>query len=204
MAQRHDVRIPPRRLRLLAIFLVYTVSAVLGGGATAGLLSALLHRQTLWLTPLFLIFLVGTLAAAGMAVWALVYLALNLPALQLTPTALINHSVIWHVVVPWQEIEEFTYFPSSANPKQVKSIIVSVKDQRRLDEHQWLLTRVLCRLFTYMRPLAINTAMTSHAPEQVVAQLERYVRATFGVVPIKFTAIGRPRSGTTHPETSTH
>jgi hypothetical protein len=39
-------------------------------------------------------------------------------------------------VLPWQEIEEFTYVVSSASPKQVNSIIVSVKDTHRLAEQQ--------------------------------------------------------------------
>jgi hypothetical protein len=157
---------------------------------TAGILNTLLHGQSLWLTPLFLIFLVGNIAVAGMAVWALVYLALNLPAVHLTPGALINYGVVWHVVLPWEEIEEFTYFVSTGNSKKVDSIIVFVKDKRRIYEQHWPLTRVLCRLFEYMRPLTINTEMTPESPEALAAQIEWYVRGVVGNTHIKFTAIG--------------
>ena len=198
MAHQHDVRIPPRRVRLLGLLLAYAVFAVLTSVATAGVLSSLLHGQSLWLIPLLLMFLVGTLAMAGMAAWVLGFLAFNLPAIHLTPTALINYSVIWHVVVPWQEIEEVTYFISDANPKKVDLVIVSVRDKPRLYAQQWLLISVLCRLFDYMRPLTINTAMTSRTPEQVAAQLERYVHDTVGTSHIRFTAIGRTSRSTTH------
>lgn len=104
MEQQHEVRIPPKRLRLMGIFcgsLIYFPIAYLVG---VNLLEAMSHEHNVALKLFPLVVILAAVVAAPafvlFAVWAFARLVFNVPAIIMTPAGIVNHSVIYHVFVP--------------------------------------------------------------------------------------------------------
>ena len=114
MEQRDEVRIPPKRLRLLGIFsgcrpLYLPSSSTYCGSCSMRLASSPLchpgHCPHHWdVRHHCRRFLTLSWSQSGRSrAWCS-----NLPVVILTPEGIVNHSIIYHVVVPWNEIEAFT------------------------------------------------------------------------------------------------
>jgi hypothetical protein len=194
MEQRDEVRIPPKRVRLIAI-LCGSLLYLLGAYPMIRLLLAIVgstQNPLLAIVPIFGLF--GIIVAIPyfvlVAVWAFARLAFNLPALILTPAGIVNHSIVYHVVVPWSEIEQLIdVVPEPLRDRRGMAgnyIIVLAKDEQRLHAMQQPLTQVLLHLFSKSCPVNISTAMTAGTQEDVWVQLQRYVRKTLPHSPIKF------------------
>ena len=186
MEQRDEARIPPKRLRLVGI-LSGSILYLLAVYPMIRLLLASIGSAQIPLLVIIPFFgLFGIVVAIPyfifVAVWAFARLVFGLPALILTPTGIINHSIVYHVVVPWDEIERFICVaprPSRYHRGMTgNDILVCEKDERRLYEMQQPLTRALLRLFRAWRPVNINTAMTAGTQADVWEQLQRYARKT--------------------------
>jgi MFS family permease len=192
----HTLRIPPKRPRLLGIFFGCVLVDVLGVGFMIGIGRALLTG----LLPVFaafwaLVFVCGAVIlpfVALFALWAFVRLVLNLPAVILTPTGIINHSIVYHVVVPWSQIEQLVRLtPGRARqwpPRfgRMNCILVVNRDDEQLKTMQQPFTRMLLCVFSRMRPYNISTAVTSGTQDAVWARLQRYVHETAAAAHITF------------------
>lgn len=194
MEQRDEVRIPPKRLRLIGIFcgsLIYFPIAYL---VVVNLLDAIRHEQNLILNlfPILVILAAVVLTPFFVlcAAWAFARLVFKVPAIIMTPVGIVNHSIIYHVFVPWDEIDAFVRdIPRPSQSRRSKSnddILVLAKDDRRLYEMQQPVTKALLHLFSVLRPVNISTAMTAGTQAEVWAQLQRYVRKALPNSQIKF------------------
>ena len=209
MYQQDTVLIPPKRLRLLGIFcgsLLYLPFAYL---VSRVMLAATEQGQSFLVQAFAILVVIACIVSVPFfilfAVWAFVRLVFNLPALILTPAGVVNHSVVYHVVIPWSEIEQFVRFlPPSTPPStprrlrtpwRLSDIIVDQHDAQRLYAQQRPVTKALLRLFSALRPVNINTDVTAGTPEAVWTQLERYVRETLSDTRIKFVTV-RPTHST--------
>ncbi len=206
MAHHNEVRIPSKRLHLLWVFCssffgVLFLPLILRGA----LLPVIESQQQPFFQKAFvalvmLCSIITILYLALFALWAFVRLVFNLPALILTLEGIINHSIVYHVVIPWREIDEFIRTlnkPSPSSPRKFGSrgelaepdILVIEHDQRRLYEQQQPLTRALLWFFNVLRPLNIKTDAMAETPEEVRTQLERCVRETVGDTSVTFTTL---------------
>jgi hypothetical protein len=111
------VCIAPKRLRLIASVCASVAYLVLAVPLALNLVDVLARRQLryLLLTPLLLALLVTIPSCVLWGTWALVRLLTNLPAVILTPHSIINHSIIYRVVLPWDPIESFVQFQPSTH-----------------------------------------------------------------------------------------
>lgn len=194
MEQRDEVRIPPKRVRLVGFLCGSLLYLLLVYPMVRILLDAIGGSQYVFLAIFPIIGLFGILVAIPyfvlVAVWAFARLILNLPALILTPAGVVNHSVVYNVFVPWGEIEQLIC--DVPRPSRYRrgmtgnNILVLEKDERRLYEMQQPVTQLLLRLFTAWRPVNISTAMTAGTQAEVWAQLQRYVRKTLRNTRIQF------------------
>lgn len=121
------------------------------------------------------------------ALWTLVRLLI--PALILTRGGLINHTVTYHVAIPWDEIEEFTWVSLGDGKEAVNSISVHVRNELRISALQGPLTRLLMHLYRSLIPTNIEMKMISGTPEAVWAQLQAYVHRTIPDQEIKFSTL---------------
>lgn len=197
MERQNEVRIPPKRLRLvvflggsvLYLLVVYPVLRIM--------LDAIGGSQYAILATVPIIGMFGLIVAIPyfglVAIWAFARLALNVPALILTPAGIVNHSIIYHVVVPWSEIEQLIcVVPEPSQYRRGMTgdyIIVLEKDEQRLYAMQQPLTRVLLRLFSKSCPVNISTAMTAGTQAEVWGQLQHYVRRTLPESQIEFSTL---------------
>lgn len=211
MSRRGEVRIPPKRLHLLGVFCgSLLLVLLLIPFVLFGLLPSLGQDpsiiQVVFTALVVLCCIITTLFMALSALWALVRLVFNLPALILTPDGIVNHSIIYHVVLPWREIDEFVrYLPTAAPsaPRDTRrrykqlgaTILVLEHDQRRLCQQQQPLTRALLWAFSSLIPTNINTEYMAWSRDEVWTELERYARETVGATQIKFGDIGQKSSG---------
>jgi hypothetical protein len=175
------VRIPPRRSRLFGILLGSVLGVIVALLTALGTGSAIIHGPFLPQDFILVLLLVAAIVIipylAVFALWALVRLMLNLPAVVLTPSGIINHSIVFHVVLPWDQIDSFTRFKPGTPAYKVNAILVVFKDDRQVYAMQQPLTRLLLRVFAVMVPTNISTAMTAPTREKVWTELQRYVRA---------------------------
>lgn len=194
MERRDEVRIPPKRLRLVGILsgsLLYLLAVY---PMIRLLLAIIGSAQSPLLAIVPIVGLFGIIVAIPyftlVAVWAFARLVFNMPAIILTPIGIINHSIVYHVVVPWDEIDQFIC--AVPRPSRYRrgmtgnDILVLEKDEQRLYAMQQPLTRVLLRLFSAWCPVNISTAMTAGTQQEVWAQLQRYVRKTLRNTQITF------------------
>jgi hypothetical protein len=194
MSDHQIERIPPRRLRLVWIFLGSAVFAAIECGLAIGIVADLLHGREqspfISLTEFFLLVLciIVTPYMVLFALWALA--RQFLPALKLTPHGLVNNTIVYHVVIPWNEIEEFTCIPSHGKRSALPHIILLTKDKRRLSAMQQPLSRLLVLLFRLLVPTNnINCHVTAGPPEIVWERLQAYVQRTLPDLRIKFTSL---------------
>lgn len=209
MSRRGEVRIPPQRLHLLGVFCVSLLIVLCFSlFLRFGLFPSLEQHQSFFETSISAIVLICDIVTiplfALFALWALVRLVFNLPALILTPEGIVNHSIIYHVVLPWREIDQLvrdltpappsTSFKTRQQWKRIgATILVLEHDQRRLYEQQQPLTRALLWAFNVMRPTNIYTGYLALSQEEVWRQLQRYAHETVGATQIKFVTI-QPKS----------
>ena len=189
---------PPKRLHLLWVFCV-SLLGVLSFSLFLRVIFASFGQQPsffqmAYLSLVMICCIISLPYLALFTLWAFVRLVFNLPAVTLTPEGIINHSIVYHVVIPWREIDvlerDLAIAPptSSRSPRRRRrqgklidsDILVLGHDQRRLYEQQQPLTRALLWLFKPLRPININTDVIAWSREEVWAQLERYVRETLG------------------------
>jgi hypothetical protein len=207
MSRRGEVRIPPKRLHLLGVFCVSLLTVVcFSVFLRFGLLPSLEQHQSFFEASITALVLICDIVAiplfALFALWALARLVFNLPALILTPEGIVNHSIIYHVVLPWREIDQLvrdltpappsTSFSTRQQWKRIgATILVLAHDQRRLYAQQQPLTRALLWAFTVMRPGPTNiyTGYLALSQEEVWRQLQRYAHETVGATQIKFVTI---------------
>ncbi|HEU4781922.1 MAG TPA: hypothetical protein VFS83_01145 [Ktedonobacterales bacterium] len=197
MERQNEVRIPPKRVRLVGFFCGAVLYLLLVYPMLRIMLDAIGGSQYAILAIVPMIGMFGIIVAIPyfilVAVWAFARLALNLPALILTPTGIVNHSIVYHVVVPWSEIEQLIcVVPEPSRYRRGMTgnyIIVLEKDEQRLHAMQQPLTRMLLRLFSKSCPTNISTAMTMGTQAEVWAQLQRYVRKTLPHSPIEFSTL---------------
>jgi hypothetical protein len=202
MERRQVVRIPPKRLRLLGIFCgctaggFLTLLEVIGVSRAIAQVHANVHD--LLLAPILLLLLacgaITTISLAVFALWALVRLVLFLPALILTPRGIINHSIVYHVVLPWDEIESF----SRLQRHTMTDFVVLFKDDGHVNALQQPFTRLLLWVFISLVPTNISTKTVAGTPDALWERLRRYVHDEVPDQHIQFTTIGaaRPTSPT--------
>ncbi len=179
MDGQSTVRIAPKRLRLFGIFSGSIAVLFLAVPMVIGITHAIALGPGLYLVFLVLLLISGVVTVLSFlvfALWALARLVLNLPAVVLTPTGIVNHSIVYHVLVPWDEVDQFTRMRFGKGRDSVNMILVHEKDEHRLYAMQQPLTKLLMRVFHSLRPPNINTRMTAGTQEQVWEQLQRYVR----------------------------
>ncbi len=209
MTRQEEVRIPPKRLHLLGIFLGCILALPITFGMLRAVLAAAEQQQSFIPTAVAVVLVICAIVTVPylvlFAIWAFVRLVFNLPALILTREGIVNHSCVYHVVIPWREIDQFvrdlTIAPASSSSRWMRgqgklvdtTILVLGHDQRRLYEQQQPLTRALLWLFNVLRPININTDVIAWSQDELWAQLERYVRETLGNTSIKFVTL-RPKS----------
>ena len=171
-----DVRIPPKRLRLVAAVCASVAYLVWAGPLAVNIVAVLARGQLqyLLLTPLLVALIVTIPYFVLWGVWALVRLVTNLPAVILTPHGIINHSIVYHVVLPWEEIESFTQFQLDTHGFKMNDILVLLHDRDRVCTAQQPLTRVLLRVFASIRPTNISTGATKGTREAIWRELQRY------------------------------
>jgi hypothetical protein len=197
MERQNEVRIPPKRVRLVGFFCGSVLYLLLVYPMLRIMLDAIGGSQYAILAIVPIIGMFGIIVAIPyfvlIAIWAFARLVYKLPALILTPTGIVNHSIVYHVVVPWGEIEQFTcVVPRPSRYRRGMTgnyITVHEKDERRLYEMQRPLTRVLLRLFSKSCPTNISTAMTMGTQAEVWVQLRRYVRETLPDSQIEFSTL---------------
>ncbi len=194
MERRDEVRIFPNRLRLIGFLCGALLYLLATYPMVRILLDLIVGGQSPLLAIVPMVGLFGVVIAIPffilVAVWAFARLVFNVPAVILTPTGIINHSIVYHVVVPWDEVKQFI----CAVPRRSRyhrgmtgnDILILEKDERRLYAMQQPLTRALLRIFKAWCPVNISTAMTAESQEEVWAQLQRYVRKTLPNTQIKF------------------
>jgi hypothetical protein len=107
----------------------------------------------------------------------------------LTPHGIINHSIIYHVVLPWDDIESFVQFQPGTHAYKMSTILVLLRDQDRVCEAQQPLTRLFIRVCAAIRPTNIGTRATKGSREAVWRELQRYVRMTPSGDRIQFVTI---------------
>lgn len=185
------VRIPPKRLRLLAPVCASVVWLAVAGPLSVNIVNALAHGelQALILIPLLIALIVTIPYFALWGAWALLRLVTNLPAVLLTPQGIVNHSIVYHVVLPWEEIESFAQFQPGTNGFKMDTILIHVRDRDRVCAAQQPPTRVLLRVFSAIRPTNISTRATKGTREAVWRELQRYVHTTPSGDRIKFVTI---------------
>jgi hypothetical protein len=186
-----EVRIPAKRLHLVKAMCISAACIVLALPLCAYIVRTLARGQLqyLILSPLLIAGVVTMVFCLLWGGWALMRLVTNLPAVILTPESLINHSIVYHVVMPWEEIESFTRFQPDTNGKSENFFIVHLRDRDRVCAAQQPLTRVLLRVFKAVRPTNISTEATRGSPEAVWRELQRYAHTTPSSDRIKFVTI---------------
>lgn len=191
MNEQAEVRIPPKRVRLLAPVCASVVWLAIAGPLAANIVRALAHGelQALILIPLLIALIVTIPFFALWGAWAFMRLVTNLPAVLLTPQGIINHSIVYHVVLPWEEIESFTQFQPGTNGFKMNTILVLLRDRDRVCAAQQPPTRVLLCVFSAIRPTNISTGATKATPEAVWRELQRYAQTTPSGDRIKFVTI---------------
>jgi hypothetical protein len=209
MSLRGEVRIPPNRLLLLWMFCVSFFGVLGFSWFVSGMLPTIGQQpsilQMVGLSFIMLCCIISLPYLALIALWAFVRLVFNLPGVILTPEGIINHSTVYHVVIPWREIDQLVRNvalgpPSSSLGKRGQrklldaDIIVLEHDKRRLHEQQQPLTRALLWLCKSLAPINIDTKFLAWSQKEVWTQLERYVRETVGNTSIKFITIGSKSS----------
>jgi hypothetical protein len=204
MTRQDEVYIPPKRLRLLGIFcgslLVLLVFFIELRVILASFGQQPSFFQTAFLALVMLCCIISIPYFVLFAIWALARLVFNLPAVILTPEGIVNHSIVYHVVIPWREIDQFVRVVPQLPPRPLlkqglsTGILVDEQDVQRLYAQQQPVTKALLRLFSVLRPVNINTDVTEATPEEVWAQLERYVHETLCNTRIEFVSLRRSSS----------
>lgn len=207
MQQQDEVRIPPKRNRLLGAFLVSIFYLPIAYVVLRVVLAAAEQDQSFVQTAFAILLVIAAIVSVPyfvlMAIWMLARLVFNLPALILTPEGIVNHSYIYHIVIPWREIDQFTRFVPVELPSvsrglrrqgRLPDITVLEHDTQRLYSQQQPLTRALLRLFRAVHPVNINTDIIAETPEEVWVQLERYAHKVLGDTHIKFVTVQRMHS----------
>ena len=191
MNRQTVVCIAPKRLRLVATVCASVAYLVLAVPLALNFVDVLARGQLryLLLTPLLVALLVSIPSFVLWGTWALVRLLTNLPAVILTPHGIINHSIIYHVVLPWDDIESFVQFQPGTHAYKMSAILVLLRDQDRVCEAQQPLTRLLLRMFAAIRPTNISTRATKGSREAVWRELQRYVQMTPSGDRIQFVTI---------------
>jgi hypothetical protein len=184
MKRSGAVRLPPKRLPLVGIFCGYSFSLFLIYLMLGNFISS--FEQVQFLIEKVVLFVVIVAIRVTIpymllfAIWAFARLVFNLPAVILTPAGLVNHSIIYQIVVPWNEIEAITRFvPKTSQASRHwwrmldddDDILVIPKDKQRLHAMQQPVTKALLRLFNSLHPEHISMAMTAGTQDMVWAQL---------------------------------